>query len=379
MDACKKQWLEEIYEKICVKMSAECDRIGDNIPYVPVETEDGSRKYMENKAETDVFWWTNGFYAGMMWQLYYATGEEKYRKAAEGVQKKMEVTFNEIGRQDHDMGFLWLHMAVANWHLTGNKEAKRVGVNAAHVLASRFNPLGNFIRAWNGEGREGWMIIDCMMNLPLLYWMSEESGDPRFEAVAKMHADTAMELIVRPDGSCNHIGILDAVTGEMLEAPAGQGYASGSSWSRGQAWALYGFALSYHHTKEQKYLDAAKRIAHYFISNVALTDYLPLCDFRSPEEPVKYDSTAGGIAACGLLEIAEFVPEHEKKLYTEMAYRILKAMEEKFADWNPENDAFMLYGMASYHGEEGQQPIIYGDYFYLEAIFRMLGKDTFLW
>ena len=81
MDACKKQWLEEIYEKICVKMSAECDRIGDNIPYVPVETEDGSRKYMENKAETDVFWWTNGFYAGMMWQLYYATGEEKYRKA----------------------------------------------------------------------------------------------------------------------------------------------------------------------------------------------------------------------------------------------------------------------------------------------------------
>ena len=277
------------------------------------------------------------------------------------------------------MGFLWLHMAVANWRLTGNKEAKRVGVNAAHVLASRFNPLGNFIRAWNGEGREGWMIIDCMMNLPLLYWMSEESGDPRFEAVAKMHADTAMELIVRPDGSCNHIGILDAVTGEMLEAPAGQGYASGSSWSRGQAWALYGFALSYHHTKEQKYLDAAKRIAHYFISNVALTDYLPLCDFRSPEEPVKYDSTAGGIAACGLLEIAEFVPEHEKKLYTEMAYRILKAMEEKFADWNPENDAFMLYGMASYHGEEGQQPIIYGDYFYLEAIFRMLGKDTFLW
>lgn len=379
MNENKKQWLDDIYAKICAKMSAECDRMGDKIPYVPVETDGNGRRYVENKAETDIFWWTNGFWPGILWQMYHATGEEKYRAAAEGVQKQMEVTFNEIGRQDHDMGFLWLHMAVANWRLTGNTEAKRVGVNAAHVLASRFNPLGNFIRAWNGEGREGWMIIDCMMNLPLLYWMSEESGDPRFAAVAKMHADTAMDKIVRPDGSCNHIGILDAMTGEMLEAPAGQGYASGSSWSRGQAWALYGFALSYHHTKEQKYLDAAKRVAHYFISNVALTDYLPLCDFRSPEEPVYYDSTAGGIAACGLLEIAEFVPEHEKKLYTEMAYRILKAMEEKFADWDPENDAFMTMGKASYHGDEGQQAIIYGDYFYIEAIFRLLNKDVFLW
>lgn len=247
-----------------------------------------------------------------------------------------------------------MHTAVADYRFTGNHASYIRGQHAANLLAGRFNVLGNFIRAWNDD-KPGWMIIDCLMNLSLLYWASEESGDPRFDAVARRHADTAMEKILRPDGSCNHIAILDPLTGELLEAPAGQGCAEGSSWSRGQSWAVYGFAISYAHTKEQKYLDAAKQTAHYFIANVSLTEYLPLCDFRAPEEPLYYDSTAGACAACGLLEIAKHVPENEKALYEKSALRILKAMEQHFCNWNPEEDGVLGMGKVAYH-DEGEKP-----------------------
>ena len=199
----RQKWLEEVYGKICAKMSAECDRVGDKIPYVP---ENG--RYTTDWGEKDIFWWTNGFWGGMLWQMYHATGDEKYRKAAEGVEKRMDTALADIGKLYHDVGFMWLHTAVADYRLTGSEEAKKRGVNAANVLAARFNPLGNFIRAWNGDNQVGWIIIDCLMNLPILYWMSEESKDPRFAAIAKIHVDTAIDKLLRPDGSCNHIGIL---------------------------------------------------------------------------------------------------------------------------------------------------------------------------
>ena len=142
------------------------------------------------------------------------------------------------------------------------------------------------------------MIIDCMMNIPLLYWMSGENKDPRFKSIALMHADTAMEKLVRPDGSCNHIGIMDPLTGDLLEAPSGQGYGENSSWSRGQAWALYGFALSYHQSKRGEVSGHCEKGGPYFIANAAMTDYLPLCDFRPPEEPVYYGFYSGCL--CGM-------------------------------------------------------------------------------
>jgi unsaturated chondroitin disaccharide hydrolase len=254
------------------------------------------------------------------------------------------------------------------------------GLHAANLLAGRFNPSAKFIRAWNMD-RTGWMIVDCMMNIPILYWAGAELDDPRFAQIAQLHADTCQTNIVRPDGSCNHIAVLDPNTGELLETPGGQGYESGSSWSRGQAWGIYGFALSYLHSKKAEYLDTAKRIAHYFISNLALSGWLPLVDFRSPAEPVKYDSTAGMIACCGLLEIAGHVSGMEKPLYTNAALNILRACDGKFSNWNPEEDAVMGWGTEAYHGKETglHKPIIYGDYFFTEAVLRLNGKDFLIW
>ena len=392
MAECSNQeWLDQVYDKLLVKMKAECERIGTMIPY----TTDKDGKYYDvaTTPGMGIGYWTNGFWPGMLWQMYEATGDEAYRQVAAKVEERLEEGLRDSELTGHDVGFLFLQSSVSNYRKTGDMEARRRALLAASILASRYNLDGKFIRAWpdamaeiakhfGGGDVRGWMIIDCMMNLPILYWASEETGDPRYKKIAVNHAKTAQQYTVRPDGSCNHIVAFDPESGEYLNNPGGQGYGSGSSWSRGQSWAVYGFALSYHHTGDVTFLDTAKRCAHYCIANLAVSDWLPLVDFRAPAEPVKYDSTAAMCIACGLLEIAEHVGEHEKRFYTESAYRILRACEEKFVNWDPEADSILTGGTYFYHdptGENTEVPIIYADYFFIEAILRLKGKDLFEW
>ena len=198
------------------------------------------------------------------------------------------------------------------------------------------------------------------------------------------YADMAMTDHVRPDGSINHIVIHDSEAPGVVDTLRGQGYDVGSTWSRGEAWALYGFILSYIHTKEQKYLDTAKKVANYFIANVANTDWLPLCDFRAPDTPVIYDSTAGAIAACGMIEIAKNVPEFEKDMYLSAAIKMLKAMEANWCNWEETEDAVLMMGTERYRREDegthGQHiPIIYGDYYFTEAILKLKGSEFLPW
>ncbi len=387
-----QEWLDDVYQKLLVKMKAECERIGTMIPYTP---KDG--KYIDmGSSPVGVGYWTNGFWPGMLWQMYEATGDEAYKTAAKGVGDRLAAVLEDSEAVDHDMGFLFLPSAVADYRKTGDLNARRRGLLAANLLAGRYNPQGKFIRAWNDKMAElagplmgakkidirGWMIIDCMMNIPLLYWASEETKDPRFKYVAINHAKTAQQYIARPDGSCNHIAGFEPDTGEFVIAPGGQGYAEGSSWSRGQSWAVYGFALSYRHTKDPSFLDTAKRCAHYGISNMAVTDWLPLVDYRAPETPLKYDTTAAMITSCGLLEIVRHVPDHEKRFYTEAAYRMLRACDEKFCNWIPQEDSIVDGGTYFYNdptGENTQVPIIYADYYLIEAVLRLKGKDLFIW
>ena len=250
---------------------------------------------------------------------------------------------------------------------------------AANILAGRYKIKGGYIRAWKGEEKEGYSIIDTMMNLAQLYWASDMTGDNRYKDIAMAHADMTMKCHIRPDGSVHHIVNHNPDTGEVIEYLAGQGMAVGSSWSRGQAWAIYGFVLSYIHTGKSEYLDVAKRVAHYFIAAVC-EDYLPRCDFRSPEELVYYDSTAGAVAACGLLEIAKQVPEYEKELYRRAAMRLLQSMEINFCDWNQDVDAVLTMGTTAYGDNAVKNiPIIYGDYFFAEAIYKCIGGNILFW
>lgn len=377
-----KAWLDSVYEKLTVKMKAEAERIDTMIPYT---TRDG--KYHDLDEPGGLHYWTNGFWPGMLWQMYNATGDEVYRTAAEGVEERMKETLVSFDVLSHDVGFMFLPMSVANWRKTGNKDARLNGFRAANVLAGRFNPMGNYIRAWNndswiGADASGFMIIDCIMNVPLLYWAAEEFNDPRFYNVAYAHAKTAQKYVVRPDGSCNHILIFDPKTGEFLDNPGGQGFGKFSSWSRGQSWAVYGFTLSYLHTGDESFLTTAKLCAQYCITNLAAHDWLPLVDYRAPAEPVKYDSTAAFITAAGLLELARHVGEYEKAAYLNSALKILKACEKEFCNWEPDQDSIVQGGTYFYHDPDGTNtgvPIIYGDYYLIECILKLLDKELFVW
>lgn len=371
-----EQWQQETWSKIQKKVIKSAAR---NIGSIPYTAHDGK---FDNRGAENICWWTNGFWPGILWLVYAVSGEESLKARAEECEVLMDRAFYELEGLNHDVGMMWHISSGVNYRLTGNPDSKRRNLYAANILAGRFNIKGNFIKAWDewgGEDHRGWTIIDCMMNLPLLYWASEETKDPRYTHMAVAHADMAAADHIRPDGSVRHIAIHDDRNGGMIGERGGQGYDKGSVWSRGQAWAIYGFILSFIHTRKQEYLDTAKQCAQYFIAGVQ-SDWLPRCDFRSPGEPVIYDSTAGAIAACGLLEIAGCVPEYEAGLYRNAAVRVLKAMDQSFCNWDLEQDSILQMGTEQYHGEKGRHiPIIYGDYFFIEAIYKLTGQTFLFW
>lgn len=374
-------WAKEIFEKLDKKLTATALRDREKIP--TVADRNGMHNDVSVKNPND---WTAGFYAGMNYMLYNHTKNEEYFKTARRIEEKMDVALRNYDRLDHDVGFLWHLTAGASYRLTGDKNSRTREMFAASTLASRFVLGGDYIRAWSwGDKKtENWTIIDCMMNLPLLYFASEEIKDDRFKRIAMAHADNAMRTHIRPDGSVVHIVEHDRDTGDVVATYGGQGIAEGSSWSRGQAWALYGFVISYLHTGEEKYLDTAKRVAHYFIANCC-DDWLPRVDFRAPAEPVYYDTTAGACAACGLLELARILPEGEGGMYMHAALNLLHAMTDRFTDFDPANDCVLRCGTVRYPAGMTEEQagvhtnLVYADFFYTEAILKLLGETFFIW
>lgn len=369
------QWADQVYAKIERKMpfsvrAAAAEKV---IPY------QGKGDRWLGPPHERAAWWTNGFWSAMMWQLFNATGDTMYQEEARRVQTMITPELSYYLNLHHDVGFQYLLSCGTDYKLTGDLEARRYTLHAAGLLAGRYNPNG-FIRAWNGPTQQGWAIVDCMMNLPLLYWASRETDDPRFALIAKLHADTSIKYFVRPDGSCNHIVIFDPNTGEMLDAPGGQGYAPGTSWSRGQAWALYGFVLSYLGTKEARYLDTAKRIAAYFMQNIR-KDWLTDCDFRQPPEEERIDNIAGACAACGLLELAKVTEGQEAQTYHDAALRMLTALDTLSANWDETQCGILQQCTAAYHDDGAGRHIniVYGDYFFIEAVCKLRGTDIMTW
>lgn len=376
-------WADGVIEKIRRKMEWVSEKNRDKIPYTTDENgnyDDRSDTSVNWRIDDGLNWWTNGFWGGILWLLYQDTGEERYAQIARVSEERMEKCFEDYYGLHHDVGFMFMPTAVADWRLTGNENSKKIGMHAANLLAGRFNPAGRFIRAWNDlqQDTRGWAIIDCMFNISLLYWAYEESKDPRFKQIAMMHADTVMEHFVRPDGSVNHIVEFDPETGKMIRSHGGQGYGEGSSWTRGQGWAVYGFMISYIHTGKQEYLDTAKKVAHYCMANLPESGILPV-DFRQPEEPAYEDSCGACVIAGGLLELAGQVPELEKNMYRNAAVKILRAIEEKRADWGDSCDAIVQNCTAAYHSEKHHFTMNYADYYFIEAVYKLKGTGRLLW
>lgn len=377
MEAIKENadYINSLWSKAENKMRKAAPKMKGKIPY---SARDG--KY-DNVYPNEPDWWTNGFWGGLMWIFYDRTKDKLFFDAATDCEKLLNKAFNERYESlHHDVGFMWDLTSGNNYRICENADSKVRLLECANLLMGRFNLTGGYIRAWNNPEYKTHTIIDTMMNLPLLYRASEIIGDERYSLVAKSHADMALRDHLRPDGAVVHIVEHSELTGECVGYIPGQGYASDSVWSRGQAWAAYGFAISYLFTKQEKYLTAAKRAAQYFIANVAETDWLPLCDFRAPKEPVLFDSTAGACAACGLIEIGKLVGEYEKEFYNAAAINIIKAMDKHFCNWKENEDSILQMGSHSYHKlSERHIHIIYGDFFLAEALYKLTGGNRLFW
>lgn len=382
------QWADQVVEKMHHKLTAVRERSATKLP---AETNDGVHDdKLTAKGNIGIAkgFWTNGFWAGMLWQMYHATKDERYAEIARFTLPILDECLLEL--DTHDIGFLWLPTAVLDYTITGSTAAKQSGLTASKWLMGRFNPAAEVIRAWGGGNEEmalsktdpklhlaGVTIIDCMMNLPLLYWASAETGDPRFYHAADRHAAKAMKHFVREDGSVIHICEFDPNTGDFVQDFGGQGYGKGSSWSRGQGWGLCGFTASFKHTGKPECLDTAKKIAAYVIPLIPENGLIS-CDFRQSAEPWVQDDIAAGVIATALLDLAELVPE-ERETYLNAALKILHALDEQSTDWSQDTDHITLNGTADYHLPDRNKNYVYADYYFVEAMLKLAGKNVSIW
>jgi len=342
--------------------------------------------------------WTDGFYIGLLNIAYILSGDEQFLDFAaeydEFLEKRIKNT-NEINeangylKLDHDVGMIFLPANGFRYSLNKNKKDEEILIKAAKVLCERFNEKGGFIRAWDTwkwdtdeafiEEKKGKVIIDSMMNIPLLFKVSEITGEKEYYDIALRHAHTVADNIVREDFSTFHSYNFDYKTGKPMCGKTVQGYSDDSCWSRGQAWAVYGFALAYKYTKEERFIEISKNTAEYFMNNLTAVD-IPCWDFAAKDEVfAPWDSAAATICASGLLEIYEITDD---KKYYDYAIRLLDAIERFCLTVGYDKcQPLILHGCVGTAYSKGNennlinrsigQALIYSDYFYLECKLKL--------
>ncbi|MCB9911741.1 MAG: glycoside hydrolase family 88 protein [Planctomycetes bacterium] len=316
--------------------------------------------------------WTSGFFAGCQWLMYERTQGEKWRLRA--TQQTLDLAGQQNNTGDHDIGFR-IFLSYGNaFRCTGDPAYRDVLWTAAQSLATRFNPTVGCTRSWDFGAWQFPVIIDNLMNLELLFWSAQNGGDPNGYAMARSHALRTLQEHVRPDGSTYHVVDFDPATGAVLWKGTHQGYADNSTWSRGQAWAIYGFTMTYRYTHEQVFLDGACRVAEYWLKNVP-PDGVPYWDFQAPGIPNEpRDTSAAAIAAAGLLELGTAVndPVLGSK-YRQAGVALLRTLSQApYLAEGSNSDGILLHGVGNKPANsEVDVSLIYGDYYFLEALRRL--------
>lgn len=329
--------------------------------------------------------WTEGFWTGILWLLYEDTNEEKYLSALETLLRTFQERLDQnIGLNTHDIGFLYSLSTLAGYKITGNEKALELSVRAADRLMERYSEKAQIIQAWGNledPKEKGRMIIDCLMNLSLLYNISEITGEKKYKEAAEHHAKQAQKYLVREDYSTYHTYYMNVDTGEPIKGVTAQGYSDNSAWARGQAWGVYGFALSYAHTGDKTFLETASRIADYYLERLP-EDFVPYWDLYFQEGDEYRDSSSAGILACGLLELSKHLPvlDPRKKEYEETAVQIVKSLFENYTTEKDLSNGIIKHGVYAIPFHVGvDECCIWGDYFYVEALMRLRNVWNMYW
>lgn len=319
-------------------------------------------------------WWCSGFYPGTLFYIYEYTKDADMLKEAENRLNILEKEKHYTG--NHDLGFMMFCSFGNAYRITGNPAYKPTIDTAAASLASRYKPSILAIQSWNSSKRlKCPVIIDNMMNLELLNWVSDHGGDPKYKEIAINHANTTLKNHFRPDYSSYHIVDYDLNNGQVLKKVTGQGAADSSAWSRGQGWGLYGYTMMYRFTKDKRYLNQAKNIAKFILTNPNMpSDMIPYWDFDAEGIPnTVRDASAASIIASGLLELGQYSTKQERKTYVQAAEKMLKSLSSNAYRANlGGNGGFLLMHStgAFLSNSEVDVPLTYADYYFVEALSR---------
>lgn len=347
----------------------------------PYKTMPASLDQEGNLKLTTIYGWSSGFFSGSLWYLYEHSADEFWKEKAKEYTGLLDSVQYFSGH--HDVGFIMQCSYGNGYRLTQDSTYKPVLIQAARSLAKRYNPQVGAILSWNvnnnsWQSKRGWkfpVIADNMMNLELLFNATKLSGDSTFFKIAVSHADKTLDNHFRPDYSAYHVIDYDPETGEVLHRHNAQGHSDESTWSRGLSWLLYGYTMCYRHTGYKRYLQQAEQIARFMMKHPRLPkNHIPYWDYDSPEIPNTYqDVSAGTIAASGLLELSSVTTKERKSAYLGFADTMLNALRTSSYRYNlGEGKGFLLkHSVGSVPHNSGiDVPLIYADYYYLEALLR---------
>jgi len=343
---------------------------------LPQSYEEKNKKFIAH----DIKWWCTGFYPGTLWYIYEQTNDEVIRKEAERALQVIEP--NQTYTGNHDLGFM-MYCSFGNaYRLTKNEKYKDIIFRSAQSLAARYRPTIKVIQSWDKNRYFNCpVIIDNMINLEMLNWVSDHGGDKKYKEIAVTHSNTTLKNHYRPDYSSYHVIDYNLETGGVNRKATWQGAADCSAWSRGQAWGFYGYTMMFRFTKNQKYLNQARNIAQFILNHPNLpADKIPYWDFDAPLIPLaKRDASAAAILASALLELGQYTKGTEQQKYVAAAETILQSLSgDAYRAKAGENGGFILKHStgALPLNSEIDVPLIYADYYFLEALKRY--KDWYL-
>ncbi|MBN1893392.1 glycoside hydrolase family 88 protein [bacterium] len=315
--------------------------------------------------------WTSGFYPGCLWLAFRLSGDSSWIQPAR--MKTGELKEQQFNTGTHDVGFMMMSSYGQAFLLNPNEEDRQNLLQSARSLASRFNSKAGCIQSWNGDFQ---VIIDNMMNLELLFWASRHGGGPDLHEIAVSHARQTIRNHLREDGGSFHVVVYDTATGLIREKRTAQGYAAGSTWARGQAWGIYGFTMCFRETGDSLYLRTALRMADYFLDHLP-EDHVPFWDFNLPEDHPRRvrDASAAAIASSALLELRNDV--RDPAPYDRAAERMLGALIDRYLSRGTESSGIIVhaaYNANSRNPDDWDASTIWGDYYFLEALYRYLHR-----
>lgn len=322
--------------------------------------------------------WCSGFWPGILWMDYMATGDSVVRDAAVGYTSSLEFLIRQPV-YDHDLGFLAISSFLKGYEATGDMQYRRMALACADSLATLFNAKVGTMLSWPRHVADYGghnTIMDNMINLELLFWAADNGGSPLLRDIAIAHATTTMRNHFRPDGSCFHVAVYDTISGLFVRGVTHQGYADYSMWARGQAWAIYGYAMVYRHTRDRVFLDFARKVTDVYLRRLRETsdDMVPLWDMDDPRgvAGAPKDASAACVVASALIELSSFLAGEEGAGYRAAAVEMLRDLGGGRYQSRGRNDAFLLHSTGHHPaGSEIDASIVYADYYYIEALLRL--------